>query len=60
MGPVVTGSTLQGLVPYLTGLGLYDRIKKVIDPVCLSCFQVLDNSPFLQTLNAGGYEYFFD
>lgn len=58
MGPVVTGSTLQGLVPYLTGLGLYDRIKKVIDPVCLSCFQVLDNSPFLQTLNAGGYEYF--
>ncbi|KAF9383533.1 hypothetical protein CPC16_008879 [Podila verticillata] len=54
MGPVVTGSALQGLVPYLTGLGLYDPIKKVIDPICLSCFQVLDNSPFLQALNAGG------
>ncbi|KAG0090132.1 hypothetical protein BGZ93_002944 [Podila epicladia] len=54
MGPVVTGSILQGLVPFLTGLGLYDPIKKVIDPVCLSCFQVLDNSPFLQALNAQG------
>ncbi|KAF9321870.1 hypothetical protein BG003_010126 [Podila horticola] len=54
MGPVVTGSTLQGVVPFLTGLGLYDPIKKVIDPVCLSCFQVLDNSPFLQALNAQG------
>ncbi|KAG0361021.1 hypothetical protein BG005_009363 [Podila minutissima] len=54
MGPVVTGSTLQGLVPFLTGLGLYDPIRKVIDPVCLSCFQVLDNSPFLQALNAQG------
>ncbi|KAG0011720.1 hypothetical protein BGZ82_002900 [Podila clonocystis] len=54
MGPVVTGSTLQGLVPFLTGLGLYDPIKKVIDPVCLACFQVLDNSPFLQALNAQG------
>ncbi|KAF9975250.1 hypothetical protein BGZ73_001186 [Actinomortierella ambigua] len=53
-GSIVYGTTLNGLVPFLTGLGLYDPIKKAIDPLCLSCFQFLEGSPFLKDLNAGG------
>ncbi|KAG0272246.1 hypothetical protein BGZ95_012008 [Linnemannia exigua] len=53
-GAIAYGTTLSNLVPFLTSLGLYDVIKKVIDPVCLSCFQFLENSPFLQNLNTGG------
>ncbi|KAF9575973.1 hypothetical protein EC968_000936 [Mortierella alpina] len=29
-------------------------MPRIIDPVCKSCFQFLENSPFLQNLNAGG------
>ncbi|KAF9131852.1 hypothetical protein BGW39_001240 [Mortierella sp. 14UC] len=53
-GAIAYGTTLDGIAPFLTSLGLYDVIKKAIDPVCLSCFQFLENSPFLQNLNAGG------
>ncbi|KAF9345606.1 hypothetical protein BGX26_002961 [Mortierella sp. AD094] len=53
-GTIVYGTTLDSLVPLLTSLGLYDAIKAAVDPVCLSCFQFLVNSPFLQNLNAGG------
>ncbi|KAF9968184.1 hypothetical protein BGZ73_000212 [Actinomortierella ambigua] len=58
------GTRMFGLVPFLTGLGLYDPIKKIVDPLCLSCFQFLEGSPFLNDLNAGGdtvpgVEYFF-
>ncbi|KAG0366820.1 alpha/beta hydrolase fold protein [Gamsiella multidivaricata] len=53
-GAIAYGTTLSGLVPFLTSLGLYDTIKGIIDPVCLSCFQFLPNSQFLQDLNAGG------
>ncbi|KAG0354416.1 hypothetical protein BGX24_006917 [Mortierella sp. AD032] len=53
-GSIAYGTTLLNIVPFLTSLGLYDVIKKVIDPVCLSCFQFLENSAFLQNLNAGG------
>lgn len=53
-GTIAYGTDLNGLVPFLTGLGLYDVIKKAIDPVCLSCFQFLVGSPFLNDLNAGG------
>ncbi|KAG0365702.1 hypothetical protein BGX24_003997 [Mortierella sp. AD032] len=54
IGSIVYGSSLNNLVPFLTGLGLYDPIKKIVDPLCLSCFQVLQDSPFLKDLNEGG------
>lgn len=54
IGSIQYGTTLLGLVPVLTSLGLYDPIKKLIDPICLSCFEFLWNSPFIQNLNAGG------
>ncbi|KAG0096173.1 hypothetical protein BGZ93_004922 [Podila epicladia] len=54
IGSIQYGSTLLGLVPFLTGLGLYDPIKKVVDVACLSCFQFLWDSPFIRNLNAGG------
>ncbi|KAG0270254.1 hypothetical protein DFQ27_009046 [Actinomortierella ambigua] len=53
-GSVVYGTDLWGVVPFLTGLGLYDPIKKIVDPLCLSCYQLLVDSPFLKELNAGG------
>ncbi|KAF9154005.1 hypothetical protein BG015_002148 [Linnemannia schmuckeri] len=53
-GTIAYGTTLSGIVPFLTSLGLYDPIKKILDPVCLSCFQFLENSDFLGNLNAGG------
>ncbi|KAF9950320.1 hypothetical protein BGZ70_001420 [Mortierella alpina] len=53
-GTIAYGTTLLGIYPFLTSLGLYDPIKKIIDPFCKSCFQFLENSPFLQNLNAGG------
>ncbi|KAG0237997.1 hypothetical protein BGW41_008262 [Actinomortierella wolfii] len=51
---IVHGTTLSGLAPFLTSLGLYDPIKGLVDPLCLSCFQFLENSDFLKALNAGG------
>ncbi|KAF8983553.1 hypothetical protein CPC16_008877 [Podila verticillata] len=53
-GAIAYGTTLFGLAPFLTGLGLYDPIKKIVDPVCKSCFQFLAGSPFLTELNKGG------
>ncbi|KAF9915113.1 hypothetical protein FBU30_002161 [Linnemannia zychae] len=53
-GTIAYGTTLLGLYPFLTSLGLYDPIKKLIDPLCLSCFQFLEGSDFLNNLNAGG------
>ncbi|KAF9419993.1 hypothetical protein BGZ94_009250 [Podila epigama] len=53
-GTIVHGTDLNSLVPFLTGLGLYDPIFKVIDPVCKSCFQFLVGSDFLKKLNEGG------
>ncbi|KAF9935838.1 hypothetical protein BGZ75_001799 [Mortierella antarctica] len=53
-GTIAYGTTLLGIYPFLSSLGLYDPVKKIIDPVCKSCFQFLENSPFLQNLNAGG------
>lgn len=54
IGSIVYGSSLYNLVPFLTGLGLYDPTKKIVDPLCLACFQVLQDSPFLKDLNEGG------
>lgn len=54
IGSIQYGSTLLGLVPILTELGLYSPIKKVIDVDCLSRFQFLLDSPFIRNLNAGG------
>jgi hypothetical protein len=53
-GTIVYGTDLNGLVPFLTGVGLHDLIEKIIDPVCKSCFQFLMGSDFLNKLNAGG------
>ncbi|CAO3571767.1 unnamed protein product [Mortierella alpina] len=53
-GTIAYGTTLLGIYPFLSSLGLYDPVKKIIDPVCKSCFQFLENSSFLQNLNAGG------
>ncbi|KAF9100365.1 hypothetical protein BGX29_006655 [Mortierella sp. GBA35] len=53
-GTIAYGTTLLGIYPFLASLGLYDIVKKVIDPVCLSCFQFLEGSPFLEKLNEGG------
>ncbi|KAG0205421.1 hypothetical protein BGX28_002992 [Mortierella sp. GBA30] len=53
-GTIAYGTTLSGIYPFLNSLGLYDSVKKIIDPVCLSCFQFLQGSPFLENLNAGG------
>lgn len=41
-------------MPYLQSIGLYDPIKKLIDPVCLSCTQFAVGSPFLNDLNTSG------
>lgn len=54
-GTIAYGTTLLGIAPFLTGLGLYDPIKKIVDPICKSCFQFLAGSPFLTELNKGGY-----
>ncbi|KAG0282246.1 hypothetical protein BGZ96_000663 [Linnemannia gamsii] len=54
IGSIAYGTSLYSLVPFLTGLGLYDPIKKIVDPLCLSCFQILQDSPFLKDLNEGG------
>ncbi|KAF9140352.1 hypothetical protein BGX30_006664 [Mortierella sp. GBA39] len=53
-GTIAYGTTLSSVVPFLTSLGLYDPIYKILDPVCLSCFQFLIGSDFLNNLNAGG------
>lgn len=53
-GAIAYGTTLLGIAPFLTGLGLYDPIKNIVDPVCKSCFQFLVGSPFLTELNKGG------
>ncbi|KAF9540380.1 hypothetical protein EC957_004373 [Mortierella hygrophila] len=53
-GAIAYGTKLNGLYPFLSSLGLYDPIKKLIDPICLSCFQLLEGSDFLTKLNAGG------
>ncbi|KAF9906754.1 hypothetical protein BX616_000635 [Lobosporangium transversale] len=53
-GTIAYGTTLLGIAPFLTSLGLYDPIKAVIDPVCKSCFQFLQGSQFLKDLNEGG------
>ncbi|KAF9287948.1 hypothetical protein BGZ74_000990 [Mortierella antarctica] len=53
-GTIAYGTTLLGIAPFLTGLGLYDPIKKIVDPICKSCFQFLAGSPFLTELNKGG------
>ncbi|KAG0056272.1 hypothetical protein BGZ83_005827 [Gryganskiella cystojenkinii] len=53
-GAIAYGTTLDGLYPFLASLGLYDTVKNLIDPVCLSCFQFLEGSDFLKNLNAGG------
>ncbi|KAG0350227.1 hypothetical protein BG005_010252 [Podila minutissima] len=54
IGSVQYGSSLWNLVPYLQSIGLYDPIKKLIDPLCLSCTQFAAGSPFLNDLNASG------
>ncbi|KAF9981374.1 hypothetical protein BGZ65_004022 [Modicella reniformis] len=53
-GTIAYGTDLHSIAPFLTALGLYDVIKQVVDPFCLSCFQLLQGSPFLKDLNAGG------
>ncbi|KAG0276979.1 hypothetical protein BGZ96_003062 [Linnemannia gamsii] len=53
-GSIAYGTTLLGLYPFLNALGLYDPIKKIVDPLCLSCFQFLQGSDFLNNLNEGG------
>ncbi|KAF9438667.1 hypothetical protein BGZ76_006040 [Entomortierella beljakovae] len=53
-GTIAYGTDLLSIVPFLTNLGLYDPIHKILDPVCHSCFQFLIGSKFLTDLNAGG------
>ncbi|KAG0296611.1 hypothetical protein BGZ96_009043 [Linnemannia gamsii] len=54
IGAIQYGTKLLGLATLLKPLGLYDPIKAVLDTVCLSCFQLLENSEFIKNLNAGG------
>ncbi|KAG0333568.1 hypothetical protein BG000_009065 [Podila horticola] len=54
IGSVQYGSSLWNLVPYLQSIGLYDPIKKLINPLCLSCTQFAAGSSFLNDLNASG------
>ncbi|KAF9365472.1 hypothetical protein BGX34_009901 [Mortierella sp. NVP85] len=53
-GAIQYGTDLLGLANLMETFGLYDPIKKQFDKACLSCFQLLRNSTFLQNLNAGG------
>ncbi|KAG0255309.1 hypothetical protein BG011_005201 [Mortierella polycephala] len=53
-GTIAYGTTLSGIYPFLASLGLYDPVKKILDPVCRSCFQFLVGSDFLKNLNEGG------
>ncbi|KAI8602664.1 secreted lipase [Dissophora ornata] len=53
-GPIAYGTTLDGLIPFITALGLYDSVKSVIEPYCYSCFEFLVGSDFLTNLNADG------
>ncbi|KAG0381170.1 hypothetical protein BGX24_008074 [Mortierella sp. AD032] len=54
IGSVQYGSTLAGIVPLAKAIGLFDPIKKIIDPLCEACYQFALNSTFLNDLNAGG------
>ncbi|KAF9128166.1 hypothetical protein BGW39_005298 [Mortierella sp. 14UC] len=54
IGSVQYGSTLAGIVPFAKAIGLFDPIKKIIDPLCEACYQFALNSTFLNDLNAGG------
>ncbi|KAF9984514.1 hypothetical protein BGZ65_000231 [Modicella reniformis] len=54
IGSIQYGTDLLGLVKLLEPLGLYDPLKKTFDSFCLSCFQLLTNSTFIQNLNDGG------
>ncbi|KAF9424452.1 hypothetical protein BGZ94_008048 [Podila epigama] len=54
IGAIQYGTTFLGLVPILSSLGLYDPTNKIVDAGCLSCFQVLVDSPFIRNLNQGG------
>ncbi|KAG0360404.1 hypothetical protein BGZ54_009566 [Gamsiella multidivaricata] len=54
IGAIQYGTTLLGLANLLQPLGLYDSVKDIFDKGCLSCFQFLQNSTFIQNLNAGG------
>ncbi|KAF9321872.1 hypothetical protein BG003_010128 [Podila horticola] len=47
------GTTLQGLVPLMIKLNLFDPITKVLDPICKVCTQFVEGSPFLTKLNEG-------
>ncbi|KAG0043091.1 hypothetical protein BGZ83_011836 [Gryganskiella cystojenkinii] len=54
IGSIQYGLDLWGIVNLLTPLGLYDPVKKIVDPICASCFQFFINSTFINDLNAGG------
>ncbi|KAG0378925.1 hypothetical protein BGX24_002364 [Mortierella sp. AD032] len=54
IGSIQYGTDILGLVNLLDPLGLYDPVKAIFDTACLSCFQFLRNSTYLNDLNAGG------
>ncbi|KAF9136815.1 hypothetical protein BG015_002987 [Linnemannia schmuckeri] len=54
IGSIQYGTNLLGLIPFLESLGLYDPIKKLVDPICESCFQFFTNSTFINDLNRDG------
>ncbi|KAF9909042.1 hypothetical protein EC991_009103 [Linnemannia zychae] len=54
IGSIQYGTDLLGLIPLLEPLGLYDPVKKIIDPICEACFQFFINSTFINDLNRGG------
>ncbi|KAF9582676.1 hypothetical protein BGW38_010898 [Lunasporangiospora selenospora] len=53
-GTIAYGTNLSGLVDLAKAIGIFDTVKKVIDPVCKSCLQFLEGSDFLKKLNEGG------
>ncbi|KAF9903762.1 hypothetical protein BX616_001545 [Lobosporangium transversale] len=54
IAPIHHGTTLNGIATLTTALGLFYPFRSVYEPLIPSLSQLLANSTFMQTLNAGG------
>lgn len=50
IAPPFHGTTLRGLTTILKGLNFYDTLASLTDQLCPACTQVVESSPFLQSL----------
>ncbi|KAF9908490.1 hypothetical protein EC991_009754 [Linnemannia zychae] len=62
-GSIQSGTTLSGLRTFFEKLNFFAKIKEVLSPLCLACFQMEHKSQWLADLNKGrntevGVKYF--